>query len=230
MIVSHKYKFIFLKTNKTAGTSIEIALSKFCGPDDIITPISQEDEKTRENLGCRGPQNYLAPIWNYTAKDVARLLRRGIRKPKFYHHISAQVVKELMGEQVWNRYYKFCFERNPWDRLLSLYHWRCRTGQRPSITEFIQSDVPLVLKRKGFELYTINGEVVVDKVCRYEAIAEELEAVRVKLGIPDKLDLPQAKSRFRKDKRSYRELLDQNQQAKIAELFSEEIRLLGYEF
>ncbi|MEL6382956.1 MAG: chondroitin 4-O-sulfotransferase, partial [Cyanobacteria bacterium J06626_18] len=32
MIISHEYKFIFLKTRKTAGTSIEIALSKFCGP------------------------------------------------------------------------------------------------------------------------------------------------------------------------------------------------------
>lgn len=29
MIISHKNRFIFLKTEKTAGTSIEIALSKF---------------------------------------------------------------------------------------------------------------------------------------------------------------------------------------------------------
>ncbi|WP_275670288.1 hypothetical protein [Okeania hirsuta] len=40
MIISHKYKFIFLKTIKTSGTSIEIYLSRFCGDDDVITPIS----------------------------------------------------------------------------------------------------------------------------------------------------------------------------------------------
>ena len=37
MIISHEHKFIFLKTRKTAGTSIELALSDLCGARDIIT-------------------------------------------------------------------------------------------------------------------------------------------------------------------------------------------------
>ncbi len=57
MIISHKYKFIFLKTKKTAGTSIEISLSRYCGDKDIITPIMFEDEKIRADLG-KYPQNY----------------------------------------------------------------------------------------------------------------------------------------------------------------------------
>ena len=38
MILSHKHKFIFIKTKKTAGTAIEAAISQLCGPDDVITP------------------------------------------------------------------------------------------------------------------------------------------------------------------------------------------------
>ena len=48
MIINHRYKFIFLSTRKTAGTSIEIALSQFCDASDIITPIAEEDEAVRK--------------------------------------------------------------------------------------------------------------------------------------------------------------------------------------
>ncbi len=230
MIISHKYKFIFLKTNKTAGTSIEIALSGVCGDDDIISPISPEDEKTRSELGYRGPQHHLATAREYGIVDAAKLLLNGRKKNRFYNHMPASEVKALIPENTWNDYYKFCFERNPWDRVISLYYWRCKTEPRPSIAQFIDSGTLKRLKRKGLELYSINGQIAVDKVCRFENISTELESIRTRLGITEKLELPHAKSRFRKDKRSYREILDNEQQARIADMFSDEIRLMGYEF
>ena len=41
MIISHKHKFIFIKTRKTAGTTIEYNLSKYLGSEDIIAPSEQ---------------------------------------------------------------------------------------------------------------------------------------------------------------------------------------------
>jgi len=230
MIISHKYKFIFLKTNKTAGTSIEIALSGVCGDDDILSPISPVDEIKRSELGYRGPQHYLARAREYGIVDVGRLLVKGKKKNRFRSHISATEVKALIGDETWNSYYKFCFERNPWDRVISLYYWRCKSEPRPTIAEFIDSGVLRRLKRNGIDLYSINGQVAVDKICRFENIAEELELLRTRLGIPEKLELPRAKSSFRKDKRGYRDILDTEQQARIADFFSDEIKLMGYEF
>ena len=43
MLLSHTHKFIFVKTRKTAGTSIEVDLSKFMSDEDIVTPIIPEE-------------------------------------------------------------------------------------------------------------------------------------------------------------------------------------------
>lgn len=229
MIVSHKYKFIFLKTKKTAGTSIEIALSKYCGENDIITPISPEDEKIRKGLGYRGPQNFTVPLLRNSAADLFRRLADGEVK-KFYNHMSAKEIKSYVGSYVWNNYYKFCVERNPWDRCISQYYWRHKTEPRPPISDFLGTDAPLSLKERGYSAYTIDGKVVVDKVCKYEKLSQDLEEVRKKVGIPDSLELPMAKSAFRKDRRNYREVISQADRELIENLFKEEILLLDYEW
>ena len=41
MIASFSRGFVFIKGRKTAGTSIEIALSRFCSEGDVITPGSR---------------------------------------------------------------------------------------------------------------------------------------------------------------------------------------------
>src|SRR5262245_57999721 len=57
MIISHRHKFIFMRTTKTASTSMEISLSRFCGPEDVITPVNEVDEPIRLEKGIK-PQNY----------------------------------------------------------------------------------------------------------------------------------------------------------------------------
>lgn len=230
MIISHHHKFIFLKTTKTAGTSIEIALSKFCGPADIITPITKEDEKIRHDLGYPGPQNYLAPPWKYGIKDIANLVFKKRKKRSYYNHIPASAVRPQIGEKIWDSYFKFCVERNPWDRAVSFYYWKNRAEPRIPFSEYAGSNAPVILKKNGFGIYTIDGGVVVDKVCCFENLAEDLDAVRLRLGIPEKLELPRAKSRFRKDHATYHENYADAERARIAEIFAEEIRLFGYEF
>jgi hypothetical protein len=230
MIISHDYKFIFIKTNKTAGTSVEIALSRFCGPKDIITPISPEDEKARRAKGYRGAQNYSAPLSDYEFRDWRNLIFEGKLKRRFYHHISAREISSYVKPEVWQKYYKFCFERNPWDRVISMYYWRYQMEPRPTIAEFIASEDVLILKRRGRELYTFDGQVVVDKVFKFEALNDALETIGAHLRLPGKLELVRAKSGYRKDKRNYRDVLSKDDRKRIAALFSDEIELLGYEF
>ncbi len=73
MIVSHKHKFIFIKTRKTAGTSVEIALSKICGKNDILTPISPKDEIYRQEYANISAQNFTIPFSRLKLHDFKRL-------------------------------------------------------------------------------------------------------------------------------------------------------------
>jgi len=229
MIISHAHKFIFLKTTKTAGTSIEIALSEYCGPKDIITPISPEDEKKRTVLGVRGPQNYIVPLANYSFSDMVCFLIKGKRR-RYFNHISAKHVRRFIGEEIWQSYFKFCFARNPWDRAVSQFYWRRAEGAPHTFSEFIDSRNLKSLGKKGYGLYTIDGDVAIDRVCLYENMEAELAYLSERLKLPGKLLLPRSKSSSRKDKDDYHDMFNHTERDKIASLFAEEIKLLGYEF
>jgi len=227
MIISHKHRFIFIKIEKTAGTSIEIALSRYCGPDDIITPVSPEDETLRQELGGRGPQNYIIPVGAYSAKDWVSLASR-MRLPAFVNHASAAFIRDHIDHAVWDSYFKFCFERNPWDKIVSYYYWENRKRDLPSISEFIRSGRASRLRGRG--LYTIDGEVAVDKIYLFERIADEMTDIARVLGLPEVPVLPRAKSCYRKDRRHYRELISPQDRDWISKAYACEIDSFSYEW
>ncbi len=229
MILSHRHKFIFFKTNKTAGTSLEIALSRFCGPRDVITPLAPADEVLRRQLGYPGPQNYYLPWKRYTRADWLRFLKKG-RHFKFYNHIAACKAKPRIDPRVWQDYYKFCFTRNPWDRFVSFYYWRRRKDPFVSMADFLDSAEMKLLYKRGYGLYTQDDQLLVDKVYRFENLEQALVDIRERCNLPHCLELPRTKTAYRKDKKPYQQLLAPAEWDKIARLFAREIALFGYRF
>lgn len=236
LIVSHRHRFIFIKTRKTAGTSIEVVLSRYCGPDDIVTVISPEDEIVRREVGGVGPQNHTGPIWKHEPMDIARIIlrRRPERRPLFWRHMGARHVRRLVGQDVWNSYYKFAFERNPWDKVVSAYYWRHRKsldeeGQPPiSFSEYVAKGKKLI-NVDGYGQYSIRGAVAVDQVGRYENLQEELHEALSNIGIEYDGWLPRTKTHTRGE-RDYRKLYDVREKELVGNYFRREIDLLGYTF
>jgi hypothetical protein len=232
MIVSHAHKFIFLKTKKTAGTAIEAALSELCGSDDIITPYRAESEQDRKG---RTPQNYRI---EHELKPKRKLWRKLLLRPEryyhptvgYYEHMPAARVRAYVGEEIWRRYYKFAFDRNPWDRQVSWYFYKTKSKRaRPSFERFMQSRRRAYVD--NYELYTLDGGLAVDRVCRYESLEDDLNAVLQELGVGRTLEVPRSNvSRDRDAASDYRSLYSDETREIVAEWYAPEITLLGYRF
>ncbi|QBX56847.1 hypothetical protein EXE58_16250 [Nocardioides seonyuensis] len=206
MIASHEHRFIFIKTRKTAGTSLEIALSRHCGPDDIITPISPDDEVLRRKAGGRGPQHH----------DT---------DPSCYAHMTARRVVKVVGRSTWDDYFTFAVERNPFDVVASSWRFSARKeGFEKSFAEFVRSPRVGRLARNE-RLYRLGGAVAVDHVYRYEDLGAAVVDLGERFGID--LDLPHAKA---SSGPHYRDLYGPGDAEIVAQHFARTIREFGYEF
>jgi hypothetical protein len=234
MLISHRHRFIFLKTRKTAGTSIELSLSRVMGPDDVITPVSPKDEKIRAEFGVeprnwRGRFNPFRAALSGSPRELLHSLRDFVKGRRYRNHEPGFRVRARVDPAIWNSCFKFCFERNPWDKCVSHYFWmrhrRGDTGQ--TFEEYIRArDFPVDRHR-----YLERGRLLVDFVGRFENLMEDLEAACRLAGIPFDGWLPRAKSGIRgPGSRHYPDLVDDHAREVIAAAFAPEIRLLGYRF
>jgi hypothetical protein len=201
MIISHKHKFIFIKTVKTASTSIEVFLSPLCAPGDIVTPIEPPVEGHQ-------PRNYEG----------------------FRNHIPATLIKERVPPEVWETYFKFCVERNPWDKVLSHYHMHAaRKAGDLSLDQYLANGkFPI-----NYPRYTDDSgaTIIVDRVVYYEKLYVDLADVFAQLKLPFSGTLGvRAKSEFRNDRAPYQSVFNEAQRKIVEAAFAREISLHGYRF
>lgn len=231
MIVSHAHRFIFLKTQKCAGTSVELALSRICGPEDVITRVTASDERMR--MG-RGPQNeeiplaYRRPGWRLRAALGLKPSKAGTA---YFNHMGAAEIRRAMDPALFDAYRKVTVVRNPWDREVSLYYWMYRDRtDRPPFERFARKWRRRP-ERKTFELYSIDGRIVADVVLRYERLSEDFAAFVASLGVEPCPELPRAKGQQRAPgARNYRELYTPETRRAVERRFAREIEAFGYQF
>jgi hypothetical protein len=229
MILSHKYKFMFIKTAKTAGTSIEVFLSKQCGPQDIVTPIAPpvEGHQPRNYEGFINP---IPEILERPCKLFSALRHTITSREKFYNHMPAREVRNRVPADVWNAYFKFCVERNPWDKVLSHYHMHAaREGGSLTLDEYLaRGRFPI-----NYFRYTDRSgkKIIMDRVLRYENLLAELGEVfaQLNIGFDGTLGVT-AKSEYRTDRRPYQQVFNNDQRLIVGKAFAKEIELHGYRF
>jgi hypothetical protein len=103
MILSHKNKFIFFKPLKSAGSSVELALTAYCGLDDVLTGSPYQTEK---ELGYCSRNNRLGyrEVWHQHTPP-SEFFSGGNDPSMFYDYTKATVI------------------RNPYDLVVSYFWW-----------------------------------------------------------------------------------------------------------
>ena len=224
MIISHAHRFVFVKTRKTAGTSLEVMLASIAGDDAGVTPIWPE-------VAGHEPRNYMRvdnPLRSAALRARQRQLTGDAREhPAYFNHIPARGIRRRLGRRRWNSYFTFTFERNPWDKVVSEYFWRQGNGKTDGeLRDFVlRGDFT-----SDFDMYSLDGETVgVDFVGRYEHLEDDLHRVLDRLGIDEtKMALTREKGNFRPSDAQVDALFDDEMSRRVESVFAREIRAFGY--
>jgi hypothetical protein len=251
LIISHKHRFIFITTHKTAGTSIGALLSQLAGPDAIVPP-TEPLSPTDATVEARNWKGFFNPVPEIrrTLKDGApvngplpRVLGGGIdpptrgrtssvlrslyqfsRRVNFFGHTSAWLIRERLGMEMWESYFKFCIERNPWDKAISIYGFRAPDPENVDFNDWVLNDRGQL--ESDWPLYAIDGKVAVDYVGRFENLEHDLRQALNQVGVvlPDSSALPKAHVSHRR--RVTR--ISSAASERIREVFKNEIQEFGY--
>lgn len=171
MLVSHRHKFIYTKTGKTAGTSVEHYFEPFCVAEG--TPRIRHGGAGQVSeagiIGFRGPNRPRDRVW--------------------WHHMPAVQIKRLLGDEIWNAYFKFCVIRNPYEKVISLFYFlrkHARIKTNPKLSDRAQFQHWLLHGRLWLDRnkYAIDGEFCLDDVIKHEQLASDMERICARIGVP----------------------------------------------
>lgn len=252
MIFSYLHNFLFLKGRKVAGTSFEVALSKICGAEDILTPISPVDERYRIDLGYRHAQNFGADpekleayIEAVKTASANKFQKIEIPKGSIKNHCAFEEAWAFFGESLSGKRV-IAIARNPYQTILSrLNHMAKFKGYQKSGRAMKASQQQLkaeltrfigILSNKSYPLnitqYTPPRQATIPlnvDYLRFEDLQADLNKFLANLEITESVILPHLKKGQNLPVVAILEIADSDQLAIINDYFDDEFKAFGYQ-
>jgi hypothetical protein len=212
MRISYSHHFIFIHVPKTAGLSLVTALAPYTHDSSGYWMNSLLDK-----IGIH------VNHWTH------------YRNKRFRPHTSARQVQRQLPRDVFDNMFKFGFVRNPWERVISYYHyvlrhpnhkrhkrarslggvdsfvqWACAAGKMYSQADMLVDD---------------QDNLLVDYVGRFESLSDDFQRVCDRLQIS--VTLPHVNKSNYGDYRSY---YNPRTRQVVAETCRKDIEFFGYSF
>lgn len=170
MIISRGRSYIFVHIPKTGGTSMALALEGRAMKDDIMLGDTPKAVKRRKRM-----------------KDVTAAGR-------LWKHSSLADIEGVVNRDEIAKMFCFALVRNPWDRIVSYYHWlrdqsfdhpMVRLAQQSSFAGFLETPAlqsSLLNAPYGSYLQDGTGAERANLFIRLEKFTQDAEPLFVHLG------------------------------------------------
>jgi hypothetical protein len=161
-------------------------------------------------------------------------------------HITLKEYKKIFSFHEYGSYFKFTFVRNPWDRLVSAYHFLKQGGWEKNDEAWAEKNLgfygsfdEFVVKwlneknifsyhhfRPQYHYLCVSGfDVGVDFLGRYERLAGDFREICQRLGVVVELSEINSSNRI-----SYKNYYDPKTRDIVSRVYKKDIDLLGYSF
>ncbi len=211
MLISHTKRFAFIHVPKTGGCSVKLALEQFA--DDVL---AYRPNRWLDRCGIH--VNYFAP-WP---------------SKRFRTHTPAALLQRELPADVYADLFTFAFVRNPWDLLVSSYHFlrRDRSHRRGrlaarlgSFARYVDYELHRGKLLQSRMLTSRHGRLLVDFVGRFENLEADFATVCRHLRVAARLPHVNAVSHS-----DYRAHYTPRLADTVADGFGEDIERFGYAF
>lgn len=214
MIISPGRGYIFVHIPKTGGTSMALALEAHAHRDDILIGDTPKARRRRGRL--------------------AGLPARG----RLWKHSTLADIDGILSPDEIGAMFTFTMVRNPWDRMVSYYHWL--QGQRfdhPAVVLaqslgfrafLMDPHIATSLRAAPYTSYMCDatGRARASLYLRLEHLEEDLTPLETRLGFRVALGRENASDRWA----DYRPYYDEAAAAQVADICAADIARFGYCF
>lgn len=214
MIISRGRAYVFVHIPKTGGTSLATALEARAMKDDLLIGDTPKARRRKPRLTALSPRGRL---WKHaTLADIDGIL-------------TPEEIAQM---------FTFTLVRNPWDRVVSYYHWlRDQSFDHPAVSLARSQAFPAFLATPHIQqslrsspavsyMQDVTGRERCRLYIRLEAFEQDAAPLIAHLGFP--LVLPHLNASHRPAR--YRDSYDATTRRIVADLCAEDIARFGYTF
>lgn len=184
-------------------------------------------------------------IFIHITKTAGTSVAKGLFDYLPYHYTAIDY-RVIYGRDTFERYYKFAFVRNPWDRLYSAYRYLKSGGWNAEDRMWSQQHLSGYDDFNDFVLRWLSeeniashihfrpqyqfvcddsGKLLLDYLAYFETIAEDFEKIAGHLQLERHLKHHNASPVGR-----YQDIYDDDARSRVAEVYARDIELFGYDF